>query len=704
MPSDPFVAIAAAGTEGPLGEELRALGLEPQEGARGAVPFRGPGAFLEAGYRAALHSRIANRVLLPLLRFPIPEDERDAAEVLYAKARSLDWTAHLDAGGTLAVEAVAGRERRAHTRFLALRTKDAVVDALRDARGFRPDVDVRTPDLPLHLHWGAQEATLSIDVLGVPLHRRGYRPKGAAAPLRETLAAAILRLSGWSAKDAAPLVDPMCGSGTFLVEAALMLRRVAPQGRTRLRGWAGHDRALWSRLVREAEAEAADARGAPLPLHGFDRDPAAARATRAALAAVGASDVPVEVRPLRELQAPAGPPGHVVVNPPYGERLGEAGEVLRLYADLGDVLKQRFGGWQAHVLSANEEALARVGLRPSRKDRLFNGPLACRLDHFPLRAPKGDGGPRWRKARPEAEMLTNRLRKNRKRLGKWARKERLDSWRLYDGDVPEYHLAVDLHGDAAVIQEYRRSGRADAKLADARLQDALLVVPEVLGLAPEDVHLRVRSRSASPTEKRSAEGTRRPVREGPFTFEVNLTDYLDVGLFPDHRDLRARLGAEAAPGTAFLNLFAYTCSASVYAAAAGARTTSVDLSNTYLSWGEDHFRRNDLDPGAHRFVRSDARRFLEGCRERFALAFVAPPSFSRSKAAPDFTIQEDHGALLYAVHEVLTPGGVCWFSTHARGFVLDAGLARRFHVESVDTVPRDYTRSPHVTWRLVRKR
>ena len=300
-------------------------------------------------------------------------------------------------------------------------------------------------------------------------------------------------------------------------------------------------------------------------------------------------------------------------------------------------------------------------------------------------------------------MLANRLRKNRKRLGKWARREGLACWRVYDGDVPEYHLAIDLYGDAAVIQEYRRSGRADPKLADARLQDALLVVPEVLGLAPEDVHLRVRARRPAAAEKRAALGERRPVREGDFTFEVNLTDYLDVGLFPDHRRLRARLRDEARADTRFLNLFAYTCTASVYAAAAGAGATSVDLSNTYLAWGEDHFRRNDLDPRAHRFVRSDARRFLEDCTERFALAFVAPPSFSRSKGAPDFEIQKDHGALLHGVHDVLLPRGVCFFSTHARGFALDERLARRFEVERVDTVPRDYTRSPHMTWRLARK-
>ncbi|MEM1415565.1 MAG: bifunctional 23S rRNA (guanine(2069)-N(7))-methyltransferase RlmK/23S rRNA (guanine(2445)-N(2))-methyltransferase RlmL [Myxococcota bacterium] len=697
-----FVAIAAAGTEGVLAEELAALGLAPEEGERGAVPFGGPGPHLAPGYRAALWSRVASRVLMPLLRFPLPDDEREAAEALYEAARRVPWTEHLHPGGTLAVEAVAARERQAHTRFLALRTKDAVVDALREAWGHRPDVDVRAPDLPLHLHWGRSEATLSLDVLGVPLHRRGYRARGAAAPLRETLAAAVLRLSGFPGEGELPLVDPMCGSGTLLAEAVGMLRHEAPRTNVRLRAWAGHDRALWGELVAEAKTRAADARDRALPLHGFDADPAAVRQARETLASVGAAGVPVTVRALRDLEAPPGPPGHVVVNPPYGERLGEAGEVLRLYADLGDVLKQRFGGWQAHVISANEQALGRIGLRPARKDRLFNGALPCRLDHFPLRAPRGEGGPRWRKPRPEAEMLANRLRKNRKRLGRWARREGITCWRVYDGDVPEYHLAVDLYEDAAVIQEFRRSSRADPKLADARLEDALLVVPEVLGLDPESVHLRVRARREAPYAKRSARGERRPVREGPFTFEVNLTDYLDVGIFPDHRVLRARIGAEAEGR--FLNLFAYTCTASVHAAAGGAHTTSVDLSSTYLGWGEDHFRRNDLDPRAHAFVRADARAFLERSRGGFDQALVAPPSFSRSKGAPDFEIQKDHGALLRAVHGALAPGGVAWFSTHARRFELDPGLERLFAVEAVDTVPQDYRRSPHVTWRLTRKR
>ncbi len=692
-----LVVTCAAGTEAVLETELRALGVQPQGDTVGSRTFEGS---LEDAYRVALWSRVASRVLIVLARFHASD-----AEALYDAVRAFPWEEHLGARETLRVECVATRERRGHhTRFLALKTKDAVVDRLRDVLGARPDIDRDTPDVSLRLRWGAP-CTLSLDLRG-PLHRRGVRPPGAPAPLRENLAAALLALSGWD--PAEPLVDPMCGSGTFLVEAAWRVRDVAPGlWGPPLGGWRGHEPKCWQALLKEAKERRAVAAQRPLKLYGFDADPRAVRAARRALEAAGVA-VPVLRADLRDLRPPTEGPGHLIVNPPYGQRLGPRGKVAEgprgelvvLYGLLGDVLKERFGGWTAHVL-APPELTRSIGLRPTRRHVVFNGPLECRLASFPVRARRG--APVQRGWHREADAFANRLRKNRKRLLRWARKQRFEAFRLYDRDIPEYAVTVDVLGEDVVVSELARPRKVDARKADARLQDVMRVVPKVLGVDARRVHLRVRARQGEGQyDKRSELGERHTVWEGALQFWVNPRDYLDVGLFPDQRRLRAR-AAKAVGERSFLNLFAYTCSASVYAASAGAHCTSVDLSKTYLRWGEDNFRLNDLDPSRHTFVRVDARRFLERTRDRWDVTFLNPPSFSRSKAMDgDFVVSRDHPALIEEAMRVTRD--VLFFSTHARGFELR--LAGCFAATEITAEVRspDYPRSSPRVWAIRHRR
>ncbi|HJK92667.1 MAG: bifunctional 23S rRNA (guanine(2069)-N(7))-methyltransferase RlmK/23S rRNA (guanine(2445)-N(2))-methyltransferase RlmL, partial [Myxococcales bacterium] len=539
--------------------------------------------------------------------------------------------------------------------------------------------------------------------------------QGAAAPLRESLAAAILRLAGW--RPGEPLVDPMCGSGTFLAEAAGRVRDVAPGLSRRLGGWKGHEGAAWSALVRDARDRKDAAALRPLQLHGRDADPEAVAMAREALLRAGFPDLPVQVQALEDQAAPEGPPGHVLVNPPYGERLGARGELVFLYARLGDVLKRRFPGWTAHVLAGEPDLLKHVGLRADAKRTLFNGPLEARLATYRIhaRAPESapEEGPGWRKASEESQAFANRVKKNRTRLGRWAKRHGIHVWRVYDADIPEFNVAVDLYeGVGVVVQEYARPKKVDPMVADRRLRDVMLRVPELLDVDEKDVHLRVRAKQgAGQYGKRADEGERHEVIEAGLRFGVNLTDYLDTGLFADQRELRARAaeaagerGGEEGGGARFLNLFAYTCSASVHAAARGASTTSVDLSRTYLDWGEESFRRNGLDPAAHAFVRADVERFLADVGSaRWDVIYLNPPSFSRSKAMEgDFVVARDHGPLIEAAMKALAPGGVLFFSTHARGFRLDDALERRFDVRDIgrEVVPRDFQRSPFRAYAL----
>ncbi len=713
-----FFATASRGTEQVLAEELGALGIPGVEAERGGVAF---GQRLADGYRACLWSRVASRVLLPLARF-----EAADAGALYEGVAAVDWTAHVGPERTLAVDVAGGKSPVGPPHFVALKTKDAIVDRVRQAEGARPDVDTARPDVRVNVHLGgpreggtptgATRVTVSLDFAGRGLHRRGIGRSGGAAPLKENLAAAVLAIAGWPGSEG-PLFDPLCGSGTLLVEAAWMALDVAPgleRGRIGAEGWRGHDLELWQGLLAEARERRRAGRRQEVRLAGSDASPASLRAARGNLERAGLGKlVRLEARELRAVEPPWPEPGLVVTNPPYGERLGETGELGPLYQLLGDVLKRRFPGWNSWVLCGNPALAKRIGLRPAARHVLYNGPIECRLLEIPIRSEPvaGDAGPGWRKPSAEAAGFARKLAKNRKRLEPWARREGLTCYRLYDTDMPVYNLAVDWYDGAVRVEEYQRPGRISAKVAERRLSDALMVVPEALGVEPGDVVLRRRRRLAPGEQHQRRDDRRRlrEVREGDLTFLVNLTDYLDTGLFLDDRLLRRRV-RERAAGADFLNLFAYTCTASVAAAKGGARsTTSIDLSKTYLAWGHRNFAANGLRLEGHRFLRADVLAGLEGGGgRRYDLILVAPPSYSKSKAMRrDFDLERDHPALLAGCARRLRAGGEILFTANLRDFQLDrdrlGGLEAREITEEI--TPRDFERRPRLrAWTLRRRR
>ena len=391
-----FVAPTTLGTESLLAAELGALGAADVEILRGAVRFTGP---LSAGYRAALWSRVASRVLLVLARF----QATDAAS-LYEGVRALRWTDHLGPERSIAVDCVGKADWLKNSHFAELKVKDAIVDAIRDATGSRPNANPRDPDLRLHVHLRDGLATLSLDLAGEALHRRGIGRETGDAPLKENLAAAILLLAGWpeAAAEGRPLVDLMCGSGTLLLEAAWMARDVAPglhRDRWGFTGWRGHQEAVWRGLLSEAAERRNAARGAPLRLVGYDTAvPTIHTATQNAGRAGVSDAIRLERRALPAATPPDGPAGLVVSNPPYGHRLGSDEHLEPMYAELGDVLRRRFLGWTAWIFTGSRALANKVGLRSSRRIPLWNGPIECRLLCYRIAeaAPTVGGGPAWR--------------------------------------------------------------------------------------------------------------------------------------------------------------------------------------------------------------------------------------------------------------------------------------------------------------------
>ncbi len=706
-----FFATAPKGLEALLAEELRALGAAGIRETRGGVAFAGP---LATGYRACLWSRLASRVLFPLATFPAADPE-----ALYAGTRGISWEEHLAVGGTLAVDATVAASGMTHSRYAALKVKDGVVDHFRDCFGDRPGIDTERPNLRLNLYLYRDQATLSVDLSGESLHRRGYRIDGAEAPLKENLAAALLLRASWPEIAAAggTLVDPLCGSGTLVLEGALMAGDIAP-GLLRdyfgFLGWRGHRLELWQDLLGEAEDRRAAGRSRVPPLYGFDADAGAIRAAEANATRLGLGDrVRWTRRDLAHLvnPAPQGPTGLVIANPPYGDRLGEAAQLEHLYALLGKGLRDHFPGWRAAVFTGNPQLGRCLGLRAKRTHAFFNGPLKCQLLHFDLfaEAPPATAAEASRSLSHGAQMVANRLTKNLRHLERWARREGVSCYRLYDADLPEYAVAVDRYENWVHVQEYAPPRTVDAHLARVRLREALAAVRAVLEVPRERVFVKVRQpqKGSDQYRKLAAKGEFHEVREDPCRFLVNFRDYLDTGLFLDHRLTRKLLG-ELAKGRHFLNLFAYTGTATVHAALGGAlSTTSVDMSRTYLAWARRNLDLNGLAGANHRLVQADCLAWLGRETRRYDLIFLDPPTFSNSKTMKGtFDVQRDYGELLQAVSRLLTPAGILIFSNNYQRFRMDAESLPGLTVEDITarTIPPDFARHPriHNCWKIFR--
>ncbi|RDI48100.1 bifunctional 23S rRNA (guanine(2069)-N(7))-methyltransferase RlmK/23S rRNA (guanine(2445)-N(2))-methyltransferase RlmL [Aquicella lusitana] len=491
-------ATAPKGLELLLVDELRALGAKDVKEKRAGVAFTGD---LSLAYKACLWSRLANRILLPLATFPAA-----TPEALYAGVQTINWEEHIDPEGTLAVHFVSAQSAITHSLFGAQKVKDAIVDQFREKFGVRPSVAREAPQVSVYVYLHRDQAAISLDLSGESLHKRDYRVSGGEAPLKENLAAAILLRSGWETivKEKGTLLDPMCGSGTLLIEAALIAGNIAP-GLLRhyfgFLGWKKHVPARWETLV--AEAEKARQEGmANLPvIVGYDHDPQAIKSAFENIERAGLrGKVHVEKRELAAfVPKPNAKPGLVVVNPPYGERLGEVEELKTLYALLGERLKQHFEGWHAALFTGNPELGKQMGLRSRRSYAFFNGALPCRLFLFDIEpewfvdnSPEAENVRRIRQAKraitekdqQAVSMFANRLRKNLKHLKRQAKRQGLTSYRVYDADIPEYAFVIDLNVDSAEVREYEAPRFIDAEKTIQKRQAVLALLPELLELPP----------------------------------------------------------------------------------------------------------------------------------------------------------------------------------------------------------------------------
>jgi len=766
-----FFATCGRGLEGLLADELRTLGANRVRPLSNGVAFFGN---IEDGMRTCLWLRTASRVLLILDRILAAD-----SDALYNSMSKIPWEKHIGIQSSFAIDAYGRNDNLRNSQFVAVRSKDAIVDRIRskDSEDRRPNVARERPDVLININLRGDKATIALDMSGEPLHRRGYRieSRAIAAPLKENLAAAMLLATGWDkswneyrdkgheSSSVPYLLDPFCGSGTIAIEAALIASDRA-SGLLRdywgFTGWLQYEEDLWFKLLDEADERAE--KGAEVlsklaipPIMAGDSD---ARSLQVAVESAKSANLsnainfkgqltPEEIAKISSIKGQK----FLITNPPYGQRLSSEAQLPAVYAELGQfvrVLTSGEGQSASSIAVITPDSLSEtyinnvIGQTPQKRLKTMNGPIEsdirvwttaidsesqdsstalCSVQNDRTDA-QGDKGS---DVQVDSAPFANRLAKMAKHRKKWARRQGISCYRVYDADLPDFNVAIDLYQGAENtkdagkswlhIAEYKAPKGVDENLAHARLAEVLRIAPAEFDLRSQDVFLKRREQAKGGSQYHSAnnEAGKAPgvhvVNEGGLKFEINLASKLDTGIFLDHRIVRNMLREKAA-GRDCLNLFAYTGSASVYMADGGAKSvTTLDLSSTYLEWAQRNMELNRLDKKrdiGFAFERADALRWLSEQRAlrkpSYDLIFVDVPTFSNSAKMGKKTwdVQRDHVELLIDVSRLLRHDGEAIFSTNLRNFKPDveALTKARVSLENISklTVPADFERAPNI--------
>lgn len=713
-----WFATAPRSMEGLLAAELQRFGCDAVKEKRAGVSFSGD---LKQAYKVVLSSRLVSRVLLQLSEFTATDPKN-----LYKGVQQIDWDRHISVDGTFAVHCSVSGPLFRNSVYAALIVKDAVVDQFRQRSGSRPSVQKQDPDVGIHVKITMNRVVLSVEMTPRSCHRRGYRVQHGEAPLRENVAAGLLMRAGWPERfeGRAGLVDPMCGSGTLVIEAALMAADIDPgilPGAPGLNGWRGHDVSIWELLVSEARARRKVGVKTMPTLIGIDQDAGLVEMARANAARAQIEyAVTFSQGDFRHIKPPPGVDhGLIAVNPPYGKRSEPESDIVQLYSDLGRVWAEHFTGWKAVMITSDKVFARSTGLRATKFNQVFNGALECVVAQFDLEADNqyreynpGEGyryglPPQIKQYPEESLAFKNRLTKNQRALTSWLKRNDITCYRLYDADLPNFSLALDIYENRwAVVQEYAPPASVDPVKANDRLHEALKIIRETLQISSEDIFLKQRGNLTGRDQYQKLADQKRfeEIREGGLRFLVNFSDYLDTGIFLDHRPVRQKIRSMVS-GKRFLNLFSYTGTASVYAAAGGAELVrSVDASNTYLAWSEANFRRNGFNPDQHPHVRADCLEWLRTDTERYDVIFCDPPTYSASSDRPLFEIQKDHTRLIWLAVNRLKRDGTLLFSTNFRKFKLDDSKLTGLLINDISeaTIPKDFARNKriHKCWEI----
>ncbi|MDO4449396.1 MAG: bifunctional 23S rRNA (guanine(2069)-N(7))-methyltransferase RlmK/23S rRNA (guanine(2445)-N(2))-methyltransferase RlmL [Moraxella sp.] len=739
------VITCAEGLENALLTELALFGLTGQLMRTGRVRVR---VSLTHFYKICLYSRVASRVLLPIGEYYFCQKtqtvnqvretsgqkttrtvetkviDEDVPSALYEFASRYDWTSIFGVDNTFVIRLSTDKRLNVNQQFATLRIKDAVVDCFNRKLGERPSVD-KSPDFHIYAHATSELCELYLDLSGTSLHRRGYRVANTDAPLKENLASALLYECGWYKGEHTALIDPMCGSGTFITEALLM-RTNYPVGIDKKASefgfyhWEHHDNELWQSLANEALNQfhdnlaqlEQDFIAGKFTVIASDANAQAVKACHKNLLASALAPIAERIglaqRPLAQLKSALATLDTeytlVITNPPYGERLGESDLIKPLYHGLGlivaDGLRGRCKRADLAVLASHVEHADTLPIVSPNTLKCHNGVLTVYFRHGQIDVEKTNHANTDLIANfikkdidnPDSQEFINRLQKNIANLKKYAIKYNISNMRIYDADLPNYNVAIDVYGDKIHVQEYAPPKQIPVEVAKARFNLVLSAIRDIFHVHRESIFIKTRMRQSGNDQYTKTESKNKKMyiaHEHDAYLYVNFTDYLDTGLFIDHRNMREIIKHESR-GKHVLNLFAYTCTASVHSAMGGAKSvTSVDLSANYLNWGKQNFALNGLDLTAstldekpkYEFIATDVFEWLKNNTEQFDLIFIDPPTFSNSKKFKGtFDVQRDHVALISRAMNRLTSNGVLYFSNNFTKFELSKEVKNRYEV------------------------
>ncbi|MCC9599379.1 bifunctional 23S rRNA (guanine(2069)-N(7))-methyltransferase RlmK/23S rRNA (guanine(2445)-N(2))-methyltransferase RlmL [Stieleria sp. JC731] len=728
-----LITTCAFGLEAIVRRELQSLGIESEIVGAGRLKFDGD---LKTAALANLHLRCADRVSIKVAEFPAAD-----FDALFETTRAIDWAKWLPHDATFPVTGRSIKSTLTSVPAIQRSVKRAIVDSMMDGHGVTSLAETG-PTYRIDAAIFDDQASLTIDTSGSSLHRRGYRSETAKSPLRENLAAAMVMLSFW--KPGKPLLDPFCGSGTIPIEAAMIGRNIAPGiNRTfAMTDWNDMPADLLNDL--RSEAIAAQKPALEERLIGSDIDGRILQVARDNAKRAGvADDIHFERKDVRDVSSKRRF-GCLICHAPFERGKPESDqdrpsrhqqrdwELEAVYNTLPNVFR-RLPTWSHYVFTSYRGFEHLIGKAADRRRKLYNGKIESTLYQFYGPKPiveerqsdnevtvlvHADGpaafGQLGAKADEQASLFASRLRKRARHLRRWPIRRGITCFRLYERDIPEIPLVVDRYEDHLHITEYERPHERDPAQHANWLDLMSKTAAETLEIPVQQVHFKRRDREKNFTqyEKVDQTGRRIEVNEGGLKFWVNLDDYIDTGLFLDHRQTRSMV-RDLAKDKWFLNLFAYTGSFTVYAADGGAkRTTTVDLSGPYTQWTRDNLELNGMiDPtetNKHQLLAMDVGKFLDEhpAGEKYDLVVFDPPTYSRSKKTEkDWNVQQDAIPLLQKLLPLVRRGGVIFFSNNFRRFKFDHSEldVSECHEISSQTVPEDFrNRRIHRCWRIVR--
>ena len=714
-------ATCPKGLEELLAKELESLGAKETGLTVAGVFAEGE---INFTYKACLWSRIANKILLPLTKFDVFTDID-----LYEGIKDISWQLHLTPRESIAVDFSGSNDAIRHTQFGAQRVKDGIVDKLQEYFNDRSDVDLKTPDIRINVRLSKNQANVSLDMSGDSLHKRRYRAAMVAAPLKENLAAALLIRAGWPAiaKQGGALIDPMCGSGTLLIEAAYIAADIAPNLNRKkfgFHGWLQHNSSLWNEIRGEALERCQIGLARDLPeIRGYDKDSRAIRAAQQNIISAGLDQhVRVISKPMSAFKLPTHTKiesGLVICNPPYGERWGDTEELKPLYQSLGEIVKRECPGWRLALMTGNSELSGELRLRAEKKYKLFNGAIPSQLILYQLRSKaerKEESSLKKISCNDKktmsdgALMLFNRLNKNAKKLNRWIKQSNITSFRLYDSDIPEYAVVIDVYGKSIHIQEYAPPMSIEPDQAKKHLSEVREAVTSFFEGDTSRLFFKERRRQKGQSQYQNQtndniKNSTFTLLEGGFKFEINMAAYLDTGLFLDHRPVR-RLIYDMAKDKRFLNLFCYTASATIYAVQGGAISSlSIDMSKSYVDWAKRNLSLNSIVSESNEVLRENCLSWLEEAineknkKSQYDLIFLDPPTFSNSKKMDSvFDIQRDHVKLIEDCMLLLSLNGSLIFSNNFRNFSMSSDVIENYNIINISdkTFDPDFQRNKKI--------